>query len=75
MAQSGLNNLHLLCPKPICFTVVTLESVFSVRVNNVCTLFCKGKQFEYDEQAEIGLKQVCLTDDKKSNSFCKEWQR
>ena len=44
-------------------TVATLESVFSVRVNNVCTLFCKGKQFEYAEQAEIGLKQVCLTDD------------
>ena len=39
-------------------TVATLESVFSVRLNNVSTLFCKGKQFEDDEQVEIGLKQV-----------------
>ena len=43
-------------------TVATLESVFSVRLNNVSTLFCREKQFEYDEQVEIGLKQVYPAD-------------
>ena len=43
-------------------TVGTLESVFSVRLNNASTLFCKGKQFEYDKQVEIGLKQVYAAD-------------
>lgn len=44
-------------------TVAVLESLFSVRIDNVSALFCKGKLFEYDGEAEIGLKQVCPTDD------------
>ena len=40
--------------------VAALESLFSVRINNVSSLFFKGKLFEYDGEAEIiGLRQVC----------------
>ena len=41
--------------------VAALESLFSVRINNVSSLFCKGKLFKYDGEAE---RQVCPTDDK-----------
>ncbi|KAJ7361958.1 hypothetical protein OS493_014606 [Desmophyllum pertusum] len=44
-------------------TVAVLESLFSVRIDNVSVLFCKGKHFKYDGEANIGLKQVCPTDD------------
>lgn len=43
--------------------VVLLDSLFSVRINIVLSLFCKGKHFKYDGEAEIGLRQVCSTDD------------
>ena len=42
---------------------VLLESLFSVRINIVSSLFCKGRHFKYDGEAEIGLRQVCPTDD------------
>ena len=44
--------------------VAALESLFSVRINIVSSLFCKGKHFKYDGEAEIGLRQACPTDDK-----------
>ena len=44
-------------------TVAVLESLFSVRIDNVSVLFCKGKHFKYDGEAGIGQKQVCPTDE------------
>lgn len=44
-------------------TVAVLESLFSVRIDNVSALFCKGKHFEYDGATDIGLKKVCPTDE------------
>lgn len=44
-------------------TVVLLDSLFSVTINNVSVLFCKGRNYKYDGEAELGLRQVCPTDD------------
>ncbi|KAL9976592.1 hypothetical protein ACROYT_G013913 [Oculina patagonica] len=44
-------------------TVAVLECLFSVRIDNVSALFCKGKHFEYDGATDIGLKKVCPTDE------------
>lgn len=43
-------------------TVAVLESLFSVRIDNVSVLFCKGKHFKYHGEADTGHKQVCPTD-------------
>ena len=43
-------------------TVATLESLFSVKIDDVPVLFCKGKRFEYDGVTELGLKVVSPTD-------------
>ena len=43
-------------------TVAVLESLFSVRIDNVSVLFCKGKHFKYHGEADTGDKQVCPTD-------------
>lgn len=43
-------------------TVAVLESLFSVRIDNVSVLFCKGKHFKYHGEADTGHKQACPTD-------------
>ena len=43
-------------------TVATLESLFSVKIDDVPVLFCKGKRFEYDGVTDLGLKVVSPTD-------------
>ena len=35
-------------------TVVLLDSLFSVTINNVSVLFCKGRNHKYDGEAELG---------------------
>lgn len=54
---------HVIYADPDKGDVVLLDSLFSVRINIVSSLFCKGKHFKYDGEAEIGLTQVCSTDD------------
>ena len=44
-------------------TVVVLDNLFSVTINNVSALFCKGQNYKYDGEAELGPTQVCPTDD------------
>ena len=44
-------------------TVVVLDSLFSVTINNVSALFWKGRNYKYDGEADLGLRQVCPTDD------------
>ena len=43
-------------------TVATLESLFSVKIDDVPVLFCKGKRFGYDGVTDLGLKVVSPTD-------------
>lgn len=43
-------------------TVAALQSLFSVRVGGEPVLFCKGKCFDYDGEANAGLRQVSQTD-------------